>query len=721
MKRFTILAAFLLALCAPALAQQPANRVRYGPTTAGVKCNPATGDVFALSVPPYTHFHCTALDTWTPDGITEHGVLSGLSDDDHPQYFNVTRGDARYYTQAALDALFSGKANTSHTHAVADTTGLQAALDAKASAADLTAEASARAGADTTLQANIDAEAASRAALTASMTANALPKWGGTNFIPARVTDDGTYLRFGQSDLGGATGTFYSAVNPATDTTSLHLFTALNQSGKRGLFGQSVWTNAAAPAGALSGGKFVLETRHTSGSLSFGYALLAESAANGAGTTDHLHGISVTGIGANSASVTNYYGIRVNAPAFLSGANITGKVAGIQIEDHSYRSWTAPNVYNLYSKGATSTNLFEGTVQAGALVGPGSGVTGLNASSLASGIVPSARLALTAADIPLLTSAKISDFNSAADARISAAVGVSAQAQDAELSAFAGLTSAADKLPYFTGSGTASTTDFSSFGRSLVDDADASAARSTLGLGTMAAQAEANYALLAGRAGGQTLSGGNAASESLTLQSTNHATKGYILLGTGGLVGVNKSTPGAQLHVQSAAAGTKGLIVQMAASPSANPVEVQDSTGTSVLSLTTAGSLTLLGNLRIGASQPFSVNGTSIIRFPSAGVFKFNNWNEDGSVVSLQLHSDTSVNRGGANIVQIGDGGANANGTLKVKSAILGTTTAKGACDSTARGTLYTEFGGAGVADKIYQCLKNASDVYAWALILSAP
>lgn len=95
--------------------------------------------------------------------------------------------------------------------------------------------------------------------------------------------------------------------------------------------------------------------------------------------------------------------------------------------------------------------------------------------------------------------ALVDDANAAAArTTLGLAIGSDVQAYAPELAAIGALTSASDRLPYFTGSGTAALATFTAFGRSLVNDADDTEARSTLGLGTMATQGAGAVAISGG-------------------------------------------------------------------------------------------------------------------------------------------------------------------------------------------------------------------------------
>jgi hypothetical protein len=80
------------------------------------------------------------------------------------------------------------------------------------------------------------------------------------------------------------------------------------------------------------------------------------------------------------------------------------------------------------------------------------------------------------------------------------AIGTNVQAYDAGLQSIAGLTTSADTLIYTTAADTYATTGLTTYGRSLIDDADAATARTTLGLGSIATQAASAVAITGGSA-----------------------------------------------------------------------------------------------------------------------------------------------------------------------------------------------------------------------------
>lgn len=165
-------------------------------------------------------------------------------------------------------------------------------------------------------------------------------------------------------------------------------------------------------------------------------------------------------------------------------------------------------------------------------------------------------------------------------------------------------------------------------------------------------------AILSGNAGGQVLQGGVAANESLTLDSTAHATKGTVLINpSGGKVGIGTTSPSAYLTIQGAGTSSGQIQIKDSAYTSSNPahrsfIQGLDSTSSAVWYLGDSNPSTQ--DISFGSTVPgyglnFDTNGATRLRILPDGSIGINTFTANLNAIGTGPGTVTIAGSGASN------------------------------------------------------------------------
>jgi hypothetical protein len=178
-------------------------------------------------------------------------------------------------------------------------------------------------------------------------------------------------------------------------------------------------------------------------------------------------------------------------PYVLNASAITVFVNGLKVEQGSTQDWVETNTTTVtFNAGLTVGDLVVFVVNVMASAVPLAAFPAASVSAFGAGLVDDAdaaagRTTLGLGSLAVINSPlPIADGGTGATAAGAALTALGGQPLDATLTALAGLATGADKLAYSTGTDTFSQTDLTSFARTILDDANAGAVRTTLGVGT---------------------------------------------------------------------------------------------------------------------------------------------------------------------------------------------------------------------------------------------